>query len=181
MPLMLSPGPANLVSFALAARFGLSRLLSFIFGVSLVYIFVALALGVGVDHLAEQYSDLAVFIRLFGGVFIVYLGIQLLTRKHRNETLKTPNMWSGIALQLLNPKYPPVVLAVFSSSQSQNVLITAGILTFIGVAGLLIYAATGAIIRHHVDQERQFGKVDVVFGVLLCFVGVWLIIEPLPN
>lgn len=175
---MLSPGPANLVSFAFGARFGLSRILPFLLGVSIVYVFMALALGAGTNHLMGQYSGLTDFIRFFGGAFIVYLGIQLLRRKNRDISTKAPNIWNGIAIQLLNPKYPPVVLSVFAASPDQNAILTAGILTVVGMAGLMIYAATGAVIHRKVNLERQLRTVDFVFGVLLCLVGFWLMVQP---
>lgn len=179
LPLMLSPGPANLVSFALTARFGFSQILSFLLGISLVYILVAIVLGIGTSRLTEQYSDITYFIKFFGGLFILYLGVQLLRRKSRNDSVKIPSMWNGIFLQLLNPKYPPVVLSVFANSQNQNALITAGILSIVGITGLVIYAAAGTFMRHQVNMERQLGIVDYVFGVLLCLVGLWLLVEPI--
>jgi threonine/homoserine/homoserine lactone efflux protein len=97
--------PANLVSFAFAARFSFSQILSFLLGVSIVYIFVAIALGAGTNHLMGQYSGLSDFIRYFGDAFIIYMGIQLLRRKTRNASIKAPSMWNGIAPQIVNPKY----------------------------------------------------------------------------
>ena len=80
LPLMLSPGPANLVTFALTARFGFSQILSFLLGISLVYILVAIVLGVVTSRLTEQYSNITDCIRFFSGLFILYLGVQLLRR-----------------------------------------------------------------------------------------------------
>ena len=179
LPLMLSPGPANLVSFALTARFGFSQILSFLLGISLVYILVAIVLGLGTNRLTEQYSDITNFIKFFGGLFILYLGVQLLRRKSRSVPVKVPSLWNGILLQILNPKYPPVVLSVFATSQNQNALITAGILSIVGITGLVIYAAAGAFMRHQVNVEKQLGIVDYIFGVLLCLVGIWLLADPI--
>jgi threonine/homoserine/homoserine lactone efflux protein len=96
----------------------------------------------------------------------------------RDISTKAPNIWNGIAIQLLNPKYPPVVLSVFAASPDQNAILTAGILTVVGMAGLTIYAATGAVIHRKVNLERQLRTVDFVFGVLLCLVGFWLMVQP---
>lgn len=172
---MLSPGPANLVSFALGTRFGFTPILRFLLGISLIYIAVAIGLGIITTRLSDQYSGFADFVKFFGGIFILYLGFQLLRRKNRNASLKTPSIWNGVLLQLLNPKYPLVVLSVFSNSQAQNPLVTAGILSIVGVVGLVIYAAAGTFIHHHVNMESQLGRVDVIFGLLLCIIGLWLI------
>ncbi|WP_339673960.1 LysE family transporter [Dasania marina] len=179
LPLMLSPGPANLVTFALAARFGFSPILPFLLGIALVYIVVAIVLGAVTNRLTEQYSDITDYIRVFGGLFIIYLGVKLLRRKSRNTVAKAPSMWNGVVLQLLNPKYPPVVLSVFANSQNQNTVLTATILSIVGVAGLVIYAAVGVFMHHKVKMDRQLRVVDCVFGVLLCLTGLWLLVEPI--
>ncbi len=45
IPLMLSPGPANLVSFVLGARNSLYQLLPFQFGIIIIYGVIAFVLG----------------------------------------------------------------------------------------------------------------------------------------
>ncbi|MCR8923787.1 LysE family translocator [Dasania sp. GY-MA-18] len=177
LPLMLSPGPANLVTFALTARFGFAKILPFLLGISLVYIVIAIVLGAITSRLAEQYADVTNYIRVFGSCFIVYLGVKLLRRRNRNTLTKAPSLWNGITLQLLNPKYPPVVLSVFANSQNKNTLITAAILCIIGVTGLVIYASAGMFMRRQVNVEKQLGVLDFVFGLLLCFTGIWLLLS----
>ena len=53
------------------------------------------------------------------------------------------------------------------------------ILSIVGITGLVIYAAAGTVMRHQVNVERQLWIVDYVFGVLLCLVGLWLLVEPI--
>ena len=122
MPLMLSPGPANLVSFALTARFGFSQIIFFLLGISLVYILVAIVLGVITNQVTGQSSIVAVILMLLGGLFIFYLGIQMVGRKSHKITTRPPSFSNGVLLQLLNPKYPPVVLSVFAHSQNPHAL-----------------------------------------------------------
>ena len=98
MPLMLSPGPANLVSFALTARFGFSQILSFLLGISLVYILVAIILGIITNQVTEQSSIIAVILKLLGGLFIFYLGKQLVRRKSHKISTKAPTFSNGVLL-----------------------------------------------------------------------------------
>ena len=161
---MLSPGPANLVSFALTARFGFSQILSFLLGISLVYILVAIILGIITNQVTEQSSIIAVILKLLGGLFIFYLGIQLVKRKSHKISTKAPTFSNGVLLQLLNPKYPPVVLSVFSHSQNQHALFTAAVISIVGALGLVLYAAAGALIHHRVRSVKWFRILNVVFA-----------------
>lgn len=176
-PLMLSPGPANLVSFALTARYGFSQILFFLLGISLVYMLVAIVLGVITDQVTEHSSGIAEAIKLLGGIFILYLGIQLIRRNSRITSIKAPNFSNGILLQLLNPKYPPVVLSVFALNKNQHVLLTASIISIVGVMGLVMYAAAGSFIHHRVSSDKWLGIADMVFGTMLCLVGLWLLVD----
>lgn len=181
MPLMLSPGPANLVSFALTARYGFSQILFFLLGISLVYIVVAIILGIITNQVTEQSYNIAVVLRLLGGLFIVYLGIQLVRRKSHTIITKVPSFSNGVLLQLLNPKYPPVVLSVFAHSQNQHALLTASIISIVGAMGLGLYATAGALIHHRASSDQWFRRLDVVFGTILCLVGLWLLVEALSG
>jgi len=181
MPLMLSPGPANLVTFALTARFGFSQIVFFLLGISFVYILVALVLGVITNQVTGQSSIIAVILMLLGGLYVIYLGIQLVRRKSHKITTRAPSFSNGVLLQLLNPKYPPVVLSVFSHSQNQHALLTAGIISIVGTMGLVLYAAAGTLIHRRVNSDQWFRRLDVVFGTMLFLVGLWLLVEALSG
>lgn len=181
IPLMLSPGPANLVSFALTARFGFSQILFFLLGISLVYILVAIILGLITNQVTGQFSIIADILKLLGGLFIVYLGVQLLRRKSHNISTKAPTLSNGVLLQILNPKYPPVVLSVFAHSQNQHTLLTAGIISIVGAMGLLLYAAAGALIHHRASPDKWLRRLDMLFGTMLCLVGLFLLVDGLSS
>ena len=77
LPLMLSPGPANLVSFALGARHGVLSLCPFQIGIVVVYAVVSLALGALTLQVSAMAPGATFLLRVLGGLFIVYLGVQL--------------------------------------------------------------------------------------------------------
>ena len=174
---MLSPGPANLVSFALTARFGFLQTLSFLLGIILVYILVSIVLGTIANQVTEQSSIITDVLKLLGAVFIFYLGVQSVRQKNHHFTTKVPCFSNGILLQLLNPKYPPVVLSVFAHNQNQQTLLIASIISIVGAIGLFLYASAGTIIYSRTKSDEWLKKLDVIFGAMLCFVGLWLLVE----
>lgn len=179
IPLMLSPGPANLVSFILGARNGFYRTLPFQLGILTVYSAVALALGSLTQEISQMDSRLIPLFQLLGGLFIIYLGFQLLWRKKRKTPEVAPTFASGALLQTLNPKFPGVVLTVFASQTQQHTFVTAIIITVVGGAALFAYSLMGAFFKTDGSASYGFSVLDRIAGVLLCLVGIWISLQPL--
>lgn len=179
IPLMLSPGPANVVSFALGMRHELHRLCLFQAGIVVVYAIVSFSLGALTVQVAGAAPGVTSLLRLLGGLFIVYLGIQLIRRTKRDGHEKTPTFANGMMLQLLNPKFPGVVVAVFATRHGQPTWVTAGIIVAVGTLGLVSYATIGSLLSRRVVSESGFRILDVVAGGLLCGVGLWFAVSPL--
>jgi len=174
---MLSPGPASLASFLLGTRYGVSQLLPFQLGIVLVYAIVAVAVGL----LTEQISGLSPLaikvLQIAGGLFIIYLGVQLARRTQQVTERVSPTFLNGVLLQCLNPKFPGVVLAVFVNRSSQPTLETAAIISLVGATGLLIYSAAGSLLRFRQASKERLRAVDIVSGALLCAVGLWFVLR----
>jgi len=179
LPLMLSPGPANLVSFVLGTRNGVLQLVPFQLGIVLVYGVVAITLGVLSNQIHLVAPSAVAILQAIGGLFIVYLGIQLARRTQRDATDRAPTFLNGMTLQCLNPKYPGVVLAVFASRHTQPVLEIAATITLVGIAGLLAYSTAGSVLRPRQVSEVRFQTFDRLAGGTLCAVGLWFILHPL--
>jgi threonine/homoserine/homoserine lactone efflux protein len=175
LPLMLSPGPANLVSFTLAARVGFARVLMFQLGILVVYALVSITLGLLANEVSGSVPYGTATLQLLGGLFIGYLGLRLASRKQPDLAgVEGPSFLSGAILQILNPKYPAVVLTVFANRAEQPPLTTAGIIVAVGAAGLLIYSFAGSLVRSLLPAEKHLRVLDVAFGLLLGVVGIWI-------
>jgi threonine/homoserine/homoserine lactone efflux protein len=181
VPLMLSPGPANVVSFLLGTRYKVTQLLPFLLGILFVYTVVAIGLG-SLGRRIADFSPIALgALQAAGGLIIIYLGIQLVQRTKREAKERYPTFLNGITLQCLNPKFPGVVLAVFANRHPQSTLITASIICVVGAVGLLTYSIAGSLLRDRHESGRRFEVVDLVSGVLLCVVGLWFILQAFLN
>jgi len=176
---MLSPGPANLVSFVLGARNGFYRLLPFQFGIVVVYGVVAFGLGLLTTRINAVSPRATLLMQVLGGIFIVYLGLRLALRKNRETVEKAPTFANGVLLQILNPKFPGVVLAVFANRQGQAALVTTAVILIVGAIGLLAYSIAGSLFHARAISGSGFRVLDLVAGSLLCVVGLWFAIQPL--
>jgi threonine/homoserine/homoserine lactone efflux protein len=177
IPLMLSPGPANMVSLLLATRYSVKQLLPFLLGILLVYAIVAFTFGILAKHISDL-SPIAInAMQIIGGLYIIYLGIQLARRKKPEVKERSPTLLSGITLQCLNPKFPGVVLAVFASRHSQPAFMTASVICIVGAFALLIYATVGSLLHAQHEPCRRLRIVDLGAGVMLCAVGLWFVFQ----
>jgi len=180
LPLMLSPGPANLVSLVLASRCGFWSLLTFQAGIVLVCASTCLVLGAGAAQIGDSFTVPAIGIQLAGGAFIVYLGVRLMipAKQEGAQTPPTsPTMFNGILLQCLNPKFPVVVLTLLSARASESALVTCSIIIGCGIAGMLLYSTAGAIVHRFAAQQRRYRTLDIISGLLLCATGLWIIFQ----
>jgi threonine/homoserine/homoserine lactone efflux protein len=179
IPLMLSPGPANLVCFVLGTRNNLYRLFPFQLGIIVVYGVVALAVGLLSTQINTIAPSVNSMLQVLGGLFIIYLGIQLARQTDNEMTAKAPTFLSGVMLQSLNPKYPAVVLAVFANRHGQPTLMTTSAILIVGAIGLIAYASAGALLCTRGVSGRGFRVLDIASGALLCAVGLWFTVQPL--
>lgn len=176
LPLMLSPGPANLVSLALASRFGFSRILPFQFGILVIYAIEAVVLGSLAGHITGRFPFATVALQFLGGLFIAYLGIRLACRERpQRSSVESPKFVSGVVLQILNPKYPVVVLTVFADQADGSLLGISSIIVLVGGVGLLLYSSAGSLVRNLLPTSKYNRAVDMLFGSLLVAVGVWVV------
>jgi homoserine/homoserine lactone efflux protein len=174
---MLSPGPANLVSLVLSSRYGWRRIALFQCGILSVYAVIAFGMAVTAAQLGDVFKNAAVFVKIAGGAFIIYLGVRLiLTTRKPGESDSTPTFKSGALLQIFNPKFPPVVLTILAARSETNLLATAGVIVTVGAIGLTLYSCVGSLIHRFASVDRHFRLLNIVFGLLLCAVGVWIAI-----
>ncbi len=181
LPLMVSPGPANLASFVLAARHGISKVIPFVLGIVSVYVTIAFATGVFSKQLFVIAPRASGILATLGGTFIIFLGIQLMLRERRQTQERRPTLFEGAALQCLNPKYPGVVMTVYAERSHEPALLVALAISVVGTISLLAYAAMGALLSKRKTTPKQRKLFDQFAGGMLCLVGLWLILKSVAN
>ena len=179
---VVSPGPAFLAVFALAAAEGRGAASRFLLGHLTGDVFwcgLALAALVGVNQLGPLLFDL---LGLGCGVYLSYLGIRaLLTRgqtQPRPIGARRPTM-TGVLFGLTNPKAYPVAAAMFAAIalpyagrltwHDTPVLLLAAFAGFLPGYGLIVFAAGLPHIRaffgrHQVAITRVVGALFLAFG-----------------
>ncbi len=140
---------------------------------------MSLALGAVTLQVSALAPGVTLLLREFGGLFIIYLGVQLMRRTKRDANEKTPTFFNGVILQFLNPKFPGVVIAVFANRQGQPPWVTAMVIVTVGAIGLVTYSTSGMLLSRSVVKDDGFRVVDRAAGSMLCLVGFWFMFQPL--
>jgi threonine/homoserine/homoserine lactone efflux protein len=180
---VISPGPAFLALFTLAASKGRLRGAYFVCGHLLGDVTwggLAVASIIGASQLGATLFEALGF--CCGG-YLCYLGFRAVTRR-KNQPLQaigaTRPLATGVAFGLTNPKAYPVALAMFSaivapyaeklSAADAPLLLLSAFAGFLAADATLIFAAGLPAVRrfflaHGVIVTRVVGVIFIAFGV----------------
>jgi threonine/homoserine/homoserine lactone efflux protein len=107
-PLVLSPGPNNLMMTTHCAQFGYQRTLPSLAGVSAGVTMLFLAVSLGLGYVLTRYTEVHLLLKVTGSAYILYLSYRLFTSNaqgNANNVLDRPITFGQAALlQILNPK-----------------------------------------------------------------------------
>lgn len=184
---VLSPGPAVLLAVTQGSQFGARRAAIAIFGniTGLAILISASAFGIGT--LLTASSDWFMWLRIVGGVYLVYLGVRLVLSRPKNlaadGTVQMTSRWKaysqGVGVALSNPKALLLIGALFPQFMDvtqpitpQLVILGATLMT-LSFSALMIYATAlkTLVAKSH---KAILGRVNKVTGTLFVMLGVAL-------
>lgn len=103
----ITPGPVNIVALGAGARHGLAATMRHVSGATIGFTALLLLTGAGLHEMTDRFPQLIAAIRLGGIVFLLYLAWKLASDNGKlalDGATAGPSLWSGAAMQWLNPK-----------------------------------------------------------------------------
>lgn len=185
--LALTPGPDMALVLRNSLRGGRPAALRTVGGISVGLIGWGLATAFGVAAILAASTTVFTALKIAGGIYLVYLGVQTLRALRRNDPIdraegRTPGapFRQGLVTNLLNPKlavFFTTLLPQFISEDDPYVakaVLLAVLFTLIGLAWLLVYA----FIVDAVVRSRRFRTtVEAISGVVLVALGLRLAVD----
>ncbi|WP_051669393.1 LysE family translocator [Bryobacter aggregatus] len=180
---VMSPGPTFFLISQTAARHGRGAGMSAVFGASAAALLWAGAAMLGLELLFEKARWLQQAMQLFGGLYLVWIGIRLWRKKGLDEDVavdtKHSGFWQGFTTSVGNPKvilfFGSILSAVFDPAlpgwvklAAMGVIATNELLWYSTVATLF---STETVRRNY---RRAGRKLDRIFGTLLIGFGTRL-------
>jgi threonine/homoserine/homoserine lactone efflux protein len=184
--LSVTPGPDMALVLRNSLRGGRPAAFRTIFGIGVGLLGWAAATALGVAAVLAASSTVFTVLKVAGGIYLAYLGIQTLLALRRGEEpmRAEPRRGSpfrqGLVTNLLNPK-----LAVFFTtllpqfiSEGDPVfaksILLAGVFVTIGMAWLVVYAHLVQLVARSVRFRRA---VEAVSGAVLVALGARLAVD----
>jgi len=184
LPIVISPGPANILYAASGSAFGVRATVPFWLGTNITSIFQTLAVGFGLDFLISSYPEIANTMKYLGIIFLLYLAYKFFMMSNRlNETTSPLSFKDGVIVEVLNIKYlliPTIMFSQFytpnSSDYSQIFILTFALLS-LTLTTSMIWILGGRSLALFVSKKDTQRIQGLVFGSLLCITAVWLFLS----
>lgn len=188
--LAVSPGPGVFGSISKSISGGFASSLYFIGGLVLGdSIFLVLAI-LGLSAISMVMGELFFYIKIVGGLYLIYLGIKMFRSKGssieiKKETVKDnfKTFMGGFLVTMGNPKpilfYASVLPTILDINDIRffdgaiMVIITV-LITYIVIGTYCYLASLG---RKVMQQKNLFGKVNKGAGVVMISTGTYLVVK----
>lgn len=184
--LALTPGPDSFLTLRYSLR-GLRSGIAAGAGAAIGQLGWALLVGVGLAAIIEQSAEVYQVIKLVGGLYLVYLGIQAF-RRHRKDggtdaTAPVPGsvlraFLAGLVSNLTNPKVGLFFLAVVpqflpeGASAFWMTMLLGATLTLIGGLYLMLLALVAARANAWLNRPRVSRTLERISGGILAVLGI---------
>ena len=190
LPLMISPGPANIILAGAGIKQGIKKSFPLIIGINTVIVSYSLIIGFGLGEVIKRYPNWLFGIKIIGIVYILYLAYKFLkTNKLKDEKVneKLYGFYDGFILQLLNPKGLLSLFLMFSlfldpdKDQVTQVIYMVLMLLALCVFCHIIWVTGGSFIKSFIKDEKSKKILDYFFSTTLVLVAVWLLIDAIKT
>lgn len=186
----ITPGMCMTLALSLGMSVGVRRSLHMMWGELIGVGLVASAAALGVAALMLQFPEAFLFLKLGGGAYLGWLGIQMWQSKGK---LVMPEPGSEVAVQgnlqlalngfitaIANPKgwaffvtlLPPFLDQSQPLAPQLSVLVA--LILLLEFMCLIIYASGGKALRHLLMDRGNVKLMNRIAGSLMIGVGVWL-------
>ncbi len=184
--LAMTPGPDMALILRNTLRGGRSAGMRTVAGTSVGLVGWGIATALGVAAVLAASATVFTILKIAGGVYLVYLGIQTLRSlrrgvdpQHQLQQRRGSPFRQGLLTNLLNPKLAVVFTTLLPQFISENdpyvakAALLAVLFALIGIAWLTLYVS----VVHIVARSRRFRTtVEAVSGAVLVALGLRLVV-----
>lgn len=184
MPMMLSAGPANIMSASLGATQGFWKSLPFLAGLLIPAGVYSLLIGYGANMVISNYPFIVDGLQYAGAGYVLYLAIKFLYpgKKEAHETT-SPQLGfrSGFLLSALNGKLITMLILMYSvmlgnQSAYAEIWLMTSLLLITGSSSNSIWMIGGQLLSQFFVSKQAIRTQNIVFGLMLLTVAVWLVL-----
>ena len=172
----VTPGPNNMMLLASGVNFGLRRSLPHMLGISLGFMVLVMAVGLGLGQLFEQLPMLYNVLRYLGAAYLLYLAWKIANSgapdSQADERGKPFSFLQAAAFQWVNPKAWVMAIGAITTYTPQenflvNVLLIAALFALVNCPSVGLWTVAGSLLRNWLKNPRVLRGFNIGMALLL--------------
>ncbi|MBI6952317.1 LysE family translocator [Pseudomonas sp. B21-023] len=172
----ITPGPNNTMLLASGVNFGVRRTIPHALGISVGFMVMVLAVGLGLGEVFKAWPPLYSILRYAGAAYLLYLAWKIATSGpmsgDTNGSRKPLGFWGAAAFQWVNPKaWVMAIGAITTYTPAQgyvfNVIVIATVFALVNLPSVGIWVMFGSALRNLLRNPRAVVLFNVLMAVLL--------------
>ncbi|CAD5110096.1 LysE family translocator [Zestomonas carbonaria] len=171
----VTPGPNNMMLLASGVNFGVRRSVPHMLGISLGFMVLVVAVGLGLGQLFETYPPLYTVLRYAGAAYLLYLAWKIANAGAPNggEARGKPfSFLQAVAFQWVNPKAWIMAIGAITTYTPQenflvNVVLIAALFALVNCPSVGLWTMAGSLLRHWLDNPRVLRLFNIGMALLL--------------
>jgi threonine/homoserine/homoserine lactone efflux protein len=188
-PLAYSPGPGNAFFASVGASKGMRGAWPSLAGYHVATFVVTMLVGLGLEVTLLSDPRLMRWIELAGGLYVMWIGVQFLRAARLESTVKVEEGMAprgvgfidGAVVLLLNPKAYVIIMLLFTQflapgdDRFGEVFFISTIFTLNNLIAFIVWTLAGVAIAALLRGSAANRNLNLLFGLSLIAVGVWMI------
>jgi len=183
--MFFTPGPNNAMLTASGMKFGFSRTLPHLIGISLGHIIQIGLTCFGLANLFLIYPQVQFYMKILCFLYLLYLGWKMIGSfsSIQKETGRPLRFYEASLFQFINPKAWSIAVTVASGffPTEENIFIGVAFVTFtaavINLPTCSLWALFGSGLRKFVNNEKIKKLIEYLLAALLILTGIYILIK----
>ena len=172
----VTPGPNNFMLLASGVNFGFVRTIPHMIGISVGFLVLLLAVGLGLGALLAAFPALHLALKLAGGAYLIYLAWRIAMSRSldngREATARPMTFLQAASFQWVNPKawvMAVTAMAVYANPDAPflSVTLIAVVFALINFPSVSTWAGFGVALRGFLSDPTRLKWFNIAMGVLL--------------
>lgn len=172
----ITPGPNNMMLLASGVNFGVRRTIPHMLGISVGFMLLVIAIGLGLGQVFERHPLLHTVLRYLGSAYLLYLAWNIARAGRPKDPNSTPArpftaVQAGL-FQWVNPKSWIMAISAITTYTPRedfilNVLWIAPLFAFVNLPSVGVWVLLGGIMRRWLENERVLRVFNLGMALLL--------------
>lgn len=172
----ITPGPNNMMLLASGVNFGIRRTIPHMLGISIGFLLLVVAVGLGLHQLFERFPVTYTTLRYAGGAYLLYLAWKIARsgapEAKGENSAKPMTFLQAAAFQWVNPKAWVMAVGAIATylpanSWIGNVVLIATLFAVVNLPSVGVWTILGSLLRRWLEDPLRLRLFNFGMAALL--------------